>query len=285
MAAESVEQFVHLHVHTEYSMLDGAARLTELFAEAARMGMPALAMTDHGNIFGAYDFYSKATAAGMKPIIGMEAYVTPNTAPRERTRVRWASGGDDDVSGGGAFTHMTLLAENTPACTTCSGWRRARREGFFYKPRADRELLSEYANGLIATTGCPSGEIQTWLRIGDYEKARASAAEFRDIFGKDNYFLELMDHGLDIETRVRDDLLRLASDLGLPMVATNDLHYTHAEDADTHEILLCVQSGKTMADPNRFKFDARDFYLKSPRRCVRCGPTSTTYARPATTPC
>ncbi len=265
MAAESVEQFVHLHVHTEYSMLDGAARLTELFAEAARMGMPALAMTDHGNIFGAYDFYAKATAAGVKPIIGMEAYVTPNTARRERTRVRWASGGDDDVSGGGAFTHMTLLAENTTGMHNL--FRLASRsstEGFFYKPRADRELLSEYANGLIATTGCPSGEIQTWLRIGDYEKARASAAEFRDMFGKDNYFLELMDHGLDIERRVRDDLLRLARDLGLPMIATNDLHYTHAEDADTHEILLCVQSGKTMADPNRFKFDARDFYLKSP---------------------
>jgi DNA polymerase-3 subunit alpha len=265
VAADTVEQFVHLHVHTEYSMLDGAARLTELFAEAARMNMPALAMTDHGNIFGAYDFYAKATAAGVKPIIGMEAYVTPNTARRERTRVRWAGGGDDDVSGGGAFTHMTLLAENTAGMHNL--FRLASRsstEGFFYKPRADRELLSEYADGLIATTGCPSGEIQTWLRIGDYEKARTSAAEFRDIFGADNYFLELMDHGLDIERRVRDDLLRLARDLKLPMIATNDLHYTHAEDADTHEILLCVQSGKTMADPNRFKFDARDFYLKSP---------------------
>ena len=141
---------------------------------------------------------------------------------------------------------------------------RASLEGFFYKPRADRELLAEYANGLIATTGCPSGEVQTWLRIGNYEKARASAAEFRDIFGRENYFLELMDHGLSIETRVRDGLLRLARDLDLPMVATNDLHYTDAADADAHEALLCVQSGKTMDDPNRFKFDARDFYLKSP---------------------
>jgi DNA polymerase III subunit alpha len=265
VATGEADQFVHLHVHTEYSMLDGAARLTELFAEAARMEMPALAMTDHGNVFGAYDFYSKATAAGVKPIIGMEAYVTPNTLRSERTRVRWAGGGDDDVSGGGAFTHMTLLAENTGGMHNLFRLSsRSSLEGFFYKPRADRELLSQYADGLIATTGCPSGEIQTWLRIGDYDKARASAAEFRDIFGKGNYFLELMDHGLDIETRVRDDLLRLARDLDLPMVATNDLHYTHAEDADTHEILLCVQSGKTMADPNRFKFDARDFYLKSP---------------------
>ena len=124
--------------------------------------------------------------------------------------------------------------------------------------------MSQYATGLIATTGCPSGEVQTWLRIGDYKKALASAAEFRDIFGAGNYFVELMDHGLGIETRVRGDLLRLAKDLQLPMVATNDLHYTDAADADTHEALLCVQSGKTLDDPNRFKFDARDFYLKSP---------------------
>ncbi|MBV9820837.1 MAG: DNA polymerase III subunit alpha, partial [Actinobacteria bacterium] len=141
---------------------------------------------------------------------------------------------------------------------------RSSLEGFFYKPRADRELLNTYAQGLIATTGCPSGEIQTWLRIGNYENARRSAAEFRDIFGKENFFLELMDHGLGIETRVRDGLLRLGKDLGLPMIATNDLHYTRAEDADAHEVLLCVQSGKTMQDQNRFKFDAKDFYLKSP---------------------
>jgi DNA polymerase-3 subunit alpha len=259
------DSFVHLHVHTEYSMLDGAARLDELFAETARLGMPALAMTDHGNVFGAFDFYSKAKKAGVKPIIGMEAYVTPNTSRFDRSRVRWASGGEDDVSGGGAFTHMTLLAETTTGMHNL--FRLASRsslEGFFYKPRADRELLAEYASGLIATTGCPSGEIQTWLRIGDYDKARASAAEFRDIFGAENYFLELMDHGLDIERRVRDDLLRLARDLQLPVIATNDLHYTHAADADVHEILLCVQSGKTLADPNRFKFDARDFYLKTP---------------------
>jgi DNA polymerase-3 subunit alpha len=259
------DQFVHLHVHTEYSMLDGAARLPELFAETARLGMPALAMTDHGNVFGAYDFYSKATAVGVKPIIGMEAYVTPGTHRSERTRVRWADGGGDDVSGGGAFTHMTLLAESTVGMHNLFRLSsRSSLEGFFYKPRADRELLSQYAEGLIGTTGCPSGEVQTWLRIGDYEKARASAAEFRDIFGKDNYYLELMDHGLDIEARVRDGLLKLAGDLQLPMIATNDLHYTHAHDADSHEILLCVQSGKTMADPKRFKLDGGGYYVKSP---------------------
>jgi DNA polymerase-3 subunit alpha len=261
----SSDQFVHLHVHTEYSMLDGAARLTELFAEAARMGMPALAMTDHGNVFGAYDFYRKATAVGVKPIIGIEAYVTPNTSRSDRSRVRWASGGGDDVSGGGAFTHMTILAENTAGMHNL--FRLASRssiEGFFYKPRADRELLAQYAAGLIATTGCPSGEVQTWLRIGDYAKALASAAEFRDIFGAGNYFVELMDHDLDIEMRVREGLLKIARDLHLPLIATNDLHYTHASDADTHEILLCVQSGKTMADPKRFKLDGRGYYLKSP---------------------
>jgi DNA polymerase-3 subunit alpha len=264
VTAGSTDQFVHLHVHTEYSMLDGAARLGELFAEAVQMGMPAIAMTDHGNVFGAHDFYTKAKAAGIKPIIGMESYVTPGTRRADRTRVRWAEGGENDVSGGGAFTHMTLLAENTAGMHNL--FRLASRsstEGFFYKPRADRELLSQYAAGLIATTGCPSGEIQTWLRIGDYGKASAAAGDFRDIFGKDSFFVELMDHGLDIETRVRDGLLKLAHDLDLPLIATNDLHYTHPQDADTHEILLCVQSGKTMADPNRFKFDARDFYLKS----------------------
>ncbi len=259
------DSFVHLHVHTEYSMLDGAARLNELFAETARMGMPALAMTDHGNVFGAYDFYRQAQAHGVKPIIGMEAYVTPNTHRSERTRVRWAGGGTDDVSGGGAFTHMTLLAENTTGMHNLFRLSsRSSIEGFFYKPRADRELLAEYAPGLIATTGCPSGEIQTWLRIGDYAKARASAAEFQEIFGRENYFLELMDHGLDIEVRVRDGLLQLARDLKLPIIATNDSHYTHRSDAAAHEILLCVQSGKTMADPNRFKLDGEGYYVKSP---------------------
>jgi DNA polymerase-3 subunit alpha len=266
MESAGADQFVHLHVHSEYSMLDGAARVSELFAEAARMEMPALAMTDHGNVFGAYEFWKKGKDAGVKPIIGMEAYVTPGTSRYERTRVRWAQGGEDDVSGGGAFTHMTLLAETTAGMHNL--FRLASRsslEGFFYKPRADRELISEYASGLIASTGCPSGEIQTKLRIGDYEGAKVVAGELQDIFGRESFFCELMDHGLDIETRVHADLLRLSKDLSIPTVATNDLHYTFAKDAEAHEVLLCVQSGKTMADPNRFKFDARDFYLKTPQ--------------------
>ncbi|GGK25951.1 DNA-directed DNA polymerase [Pilimelia terevasa] len=258
------DPFVHLHVHTEYSMLDGAARLGDLFAEANRLQMPALAMSDHGNMFGAYDFYQQATRAGVKPIIGVESYVTPNTPRQERTRVRWAEGGENDVSGGGAYTHMTMLAADAEGLHNLFRMQsRASIEGYYFKPRADRELLHAYGRGVIATTGCPSGEIQTWLRIGNFEKACESAGEFADIFGRDNFYLELMDHGLDIENRVRADLIRLGRRLQLKPLATNDLHYTYARDADAHEVLLCVQSGSTMADPKRFRFDARDFYLKS----------------------
>jgi DNA polymerase-3 subunit alpha len=259
------DSFVHLHVHTEYSMLDGAARLKNLFAETARMGMPALAMTDHGNLYGAYDFYQQAKSTGVKPIVGCEFYLTPGTSRYERTRVRWADGGENDVSGGGAFTHMTMLAADADGLHNLFRLGSlASLEGYFYKPRADRELLERYGKGIIATTGCPSGEVQTWLRIGDFERACQSAAEFRDIFGAENFYLEVMDHGLDIETRIRADLLRLGKRLNLKPVATNDLHYTYATDAQAHEVLLCVQSGSTLADPKRFKFDAKDFYLKSP---------------------
>jgi DNA polymerase-3 subunit alpha len=265
MSAGSQDGFVHLHVHTEYSMLDGAARLDDMFARTAELGMDAIAMTDHGNVFGAFDFYSRAKAHGVKPIIGMEAYFTPNTSRFERKRVRWNDGGQDDVSGSGAYTHMTLLAESTAGMHNLFRLSsRSSTEGFFYKPRADRELLAEYAQGLIGTTGCPSGEVQTWLRIGNYDKAREAAGEFREILGKENYFLELMDHGLSIETRVRDGLLRLAKDLSLPLVATNDSHYVRPEDAKAHEHLLCVSSGSTMSDPKRFKFDGDSYYVKSP---------------------
>jgi DNA polymerase-3 subunit alpha len=260
------DSFVHLHVHTEYSMLDGAARLPELFAKTAELGMPALAMTDHGNVFGAYEFYTRARAAGIKPIIGEELYVTPNTSRFDRKRVRWAQGGDDDVSGGGAYTHMTVWAENTTGMHNLFRLSsRASIEGFFYKPRADRELLAEHADGLIGTTGCAGGEVQTLLRIGDYDKARASAAELRDIFGPDNFYVEVMDHDLAVEKRTHAGLLRIADDLGLPLVATNDLHYTNPEDADAHGALLCVGTGSTLADPNRFRFEGSDFYLKSPQ--------------------
>ncbi len=262
MASNS--SFVHLHVHTEFSMLDGAARVKELMSEAARLEMPALAITDHGNMFGAFEFHRVATEHGIKPIIGVEAYLTPGTSRFERRRVQWGNGGEDDVSGGGAYTHATLLAETTRGMHNLFALSsKASVEGQFYKPRVDRELLQQHADGIIATTGCPSGEVQTLLRLGRAGDAMQAAADFRDIFGSDNYFVELMDHGLRIEARVRDGLLTIAQQLAIPLLATNDLHYTRRADAVGHAALLCVQSGSTLAEP-KLRFDGDDFYLKAP---------------------
>jgi DNA polymerase-3 subunit alpha len=260
----SKDSFVHLHVHTEYSMLDGAARIGDLVEEVARQEMPAIAMTDHGNVFGAFDFYKQAVKAGVKPIIGIEAYVAPESR-HDKKKVQWADGGDDDVSGGGAYTHMTILAENNHGLANLFKLSSlASLEGYYYKPRMDRELLSKYADGLIATTGCPGGEIQTRLRMGNYREAMRAASDYRDIFGSHNFFLELMDHDIEVENRVKEDLIKLGRELKLPLLATNDLHYTRHEDAAAHAALLCVQSGTTLADPKRFKFDNDEFYLKTP---------------------
>ena len=257
------ENFVHLHVHTEYSMLDGAAKISELVEEVARQQMPAIAMTDHGNVFGAFEFHKLAKAAGVKPIIGIEAYVAPESRFDKR-RVKWAAGGEDDVSGGGAYTHMTLLAEDNLGLSNLFKLSSlASLEGFYYKPRMDRELLSKYAKGVIGTTGCAGGEIQTRLRMGGYKEAVKAASELQDIFGKENYFLEIMDHNIEIETRTFQDLIKLGKELNMPLLATNDLHYTHHEDSAAHEVLLCIQSGSTLADPKRFKFENSEFYLKS----------------------
>lgn len=266
----ATDSFVHLHVHTEYSMLDGAARLTELTKRAAELEMPAVAMTDHGNVFGAYEFYKKAKSAGVKPIVGIEAYFTPNISRHERKGVNFYDGGSDDVSARGAYTHMTLLSESTEGMhnlfrLSSGAWR----EGFFKQPRMDRELLSQHGKGIIGTTGCPSGEVQVHLRYGQYDAARQVAGEFQDILGRENYFLELMDHGLSIETRVRDGLLRLAKDLQIPLLATNDSHYVMREDAPSQEHLLCINSGSTMDIPagdgpgQRFAFNGDGYYLKS----------------------
>jgi len=268
-AASTKPSFAHLHVHTEYSMLDGAARIDELLKSAAEMGMPAIATTDHGYVFGAYEFWSKARTYGIKPIIGVEAYLTPGTHRRDKTRVRWGdeTAGRDDVSGGGAYTHMTLLARTTGGMHNLFRMSSlASMEGHYFKPRIDRELLSLYSDGLIATTGCVGGEIQTRLRLGQYDEARKAAGEFQDLFGKENFFAEVMDHGIPIERQTQRELLRLAKDLAIPLVATNDLHYTKAEAAKAHAALLCVQSGSTLMDPNRFKFDAEEFYLKTPEQ-------------------
>lgn len=245
-------------------MLDGAARVGDLMDEVVHQGMSAIAMTDHGNVFGAFDFYKSAIKTGVKPIIGIEAYVAPESR-FEKKRVKWADGGEDDVSGGGAYTHMTILAENNIGLRNLFRLSSiASLEGYYYKPRMDREILAKYATGLIATTGCPGGEVQTRLRMGAYKEAIKAASDYRDIFGAGNFYLEIMDHGIEIESRVKSDLLKLGKELGLPLLATNDLHYTLQSDAPAHEALLCVQSGSTLADPKRFKFDNDSFYVKTP---------------------
>ena len=260
----ATKDFTHLHVHTEYSMLDGAARLGDLFTHAKELGMKSMATSDHGFLFGAFDFWRQAKAHDIKPIIGVEAYLTPGTHRTDRSRVRWGDGSRDDVSGGGAYTHMTMWAETTEGMHNLfRASSIASLEGQLYKPRMDREVLQTYSKGLIATTGCPSGEVQTRLRLGQFDEAVQAASEFRDIFGKDNFYCEVMDHGLDIERNVQEDLHRLAKKLNLPFVATNDLHYTRQEDHTAHAALLCVQSGSTLTDPKRFKFDADNFYLRS----------------------
>lgn len=269
------DSFVHLHNHTEYSMLDGAQKLKPMFAEVERQGMPAVAMSDHGNMFGAYEFQQVATGTSVKPIIGIEAYVAPSTR-FSRKREFWGQGGqraasDDgegskDVSGGGRFTHMTMWARNAQGLRNLFRMSSlASFEGQFPagKPRMDRELIAQYPEGIIATTGCPSGAVQTRLRLGQYEEAREVAGAYQDIFGKENYFLELMDHGLDIEKDVRKGLLRLAKDLSIPLLATNDAHYITEDQADAHDSLLCVGVGKNKDDPNRFRFNGTGYYLKT----------------------
>ncbi|WP_228833557.1 DNA polymerase III subunit alpha [Nocardia brasiliensis] len=267
-----LSSFVHLHVHTEYSMLDGAAKIKPLFEEADRLGMTAVGMTDHGNMFGADEFYQHATKVGIKPVIGIEAYVAPCSRLHKKP-VFWGQSGQrgangegigGDVSGGGAYTHMTMLAR------TAQGLRNlfalsslASMEGYYRKPRMDRELIARHAAGIIATTGCPSGEVQTRLRLGQHAEAMQAAADYRDIFGRDSLFVELMDHGLPIERSVRDGLLEISRKLDLPPLATNDSHYVRKDQAEAHAALLCVQAGKTLNDPTRFKFDGDGYHLRS----------------------
>jgi DNA polymerase-3 subunit alpha len=260
------DSFVHLHVHTEYSMLDGAARLKEMFAEAQRLGMPAVAITDHGNMHGAYDFYRQATAAGITPVLGVEAYVAPESRYTKK-RIRWGrpEQKNDDVSGGGSYTHMTIWARNREGLHNLFALNsRASFEGHYIKwPRMDQELIAQYSGGLMATTGCPSGEVQTRLRLDQFDEALAAAAKYQEIFGRDNYFLEIMDHGLDIEHRVRDGLTEIGKRLNIPPVVTNDSHYTHEYQSEAHDVLLCVQTASNVSDPNRFRFGGSGYYLKS----------------------
>ncbi|MCA1670689.1 MAG: DNA polymerase III subunit alpha, partial [Actinobacteria bacterium] len=268
----SGSSFVHLHVHTEYSMLDGAAKISSLFTEVQRLGMPAIGMTDHGNMYGADEFYQQARKFDIKPIIGIEAYVAPasrfNKKPtfwgtsNQRDTDEFGEGGD--VSGAGAYTHMTMLAADATGLRNLFKLSSlASMQGYYRKPRMDRELIAENAAGIIATTGCPSGEVQTRLRLGQRAEAMQAAADYRDIFGAENFFLELMDHGLPIERSVREGLLDIGRQLSLRPLATNDSHYVTKDQAKAHEALLCVQSGRTIHDPKRFKFDGDGYYLKS----------------------
>ncbi|AQA05594.1 DNA polymerase III subunit alpha [Mycobacterium sp. MS1601] len=260
------DSFVHLHNHTEYSMLDGAAKVKPMLAEAQRLEMPAIGMTDHGNMFGASEFYNAATSVGIKPIIGIEAYIAP-ASRFETKRVLWGdpSQKSDDVSGSGSYTHMTMVAENATGLRNLFKLSSlASFEGQLGKwSRMDAEIIAEHAEGIIATTGCPSGEVQTRLRLGHVDEAIAAAAKWQEIFGKENFFLELMDHGLDIERRVREGLLEVGKKLGIRPLATNDCHYVTRDASQNHEALLCIQTGKTLSDPNRFKFDGDGYYLKS----------------------
>ncbi len=253
-------------------MLDGAAKVGKLFAEAERLGMPAVAMTDHGNMYGSAEFYRKSQDTGVKPIIGIEAYIAPHSRfvkepvfwgqPHQRQSDSNGMGGD--VSGAGAFNHMTMLAANATGLRNLFKLStRASFEGNYRKPRMDQDLIAEHAEGIIATTGCPSGAVQTRLRLGQFDEAIKVAADYRDIFGADNFFLELMDHGLPIERSIRDGLLDIGRKLNIPPLATNDSHYVTQDQAAMHEALLCVQSRSTLDDPNRFKFDGNGYYLKS----------------------
>jgi DNA polymerase-3 subunit alpha len=245
------ENFVHLHLHTDYSLLDGACEIGELTEEAARRGMPAVAVTDHGNLFAAANFYHKATTHGVKPIIGCEVYVAPDNHRNRGTEAERSN-------------HLVLLCENE------EGYRNLIQlvstgflEGFYYKPRVDHELLARHSKGLIALSACLRGEVADALLCGSYDLARTNAYRLRDIFGKGNFFLEVQDQGLEVETKINRDLVQLSKETGIPLVATNDCHYLTRSDAHAQEVLMCIQTGKTMSDSQRMKFATDQFYFKT----------------------
>ncbi|MGH2820592.1 MAG: DNA polymerase III subunit alpha, partial [Actinomycetota bacterium] len=246
--------FVHLHAHSEYSMLDGASRVSDMFEAAASYDMPACAITDHGVMYGALDFYRSGRSSGVKPILGMEGYLflgdrrekPPQRDNNERT------------------CHLTLLAaDDTGYANLVRLTSRAWLEGFHYQPRHDKEILAEHSEGLICLSGCLSAEIPKLIVAGDLEGARRKVAEYRELFG-DRFYLELQDHGLEVQRSLNDELVRIGEAMGIPWVATNDSHYTHRDDAGAHDVLLCINTGAELSDPQRFKFDSEEFYLKRP---------------------
>jgi len=259
------ESFAHLHLHTEFSMLDGAARVDDVIAAAVADGQPAIGITDHGNMYGVIDFYRTARAKGLKPIIGSEIYMAGQSRhERPARRGRVDDGGGEGEEGEKLYYHLTLLAETTAGYKNLMKLSSAAYlEGYWIKPRADWEILERYHEGVIATTGCLGGVVLQALLRGRFDEALAHAGRLQDIFGRDNLFVELQDHGLDKQRRTTPQLLEIAKRIGAPLLATNDSHYTTREDAVAHDALLCVQTGSNMDDPSRFKFEGDEHYLKS----------------------
>ena len=254
--------FVHLHVHTEYSLLDGSNKIKEYVARVKELGMNSAAITDHGVMYGVIDFYREARAQGIKPILGCEVYVAPGSRLDKE-----AAGGED------RYYHLVLLAENN------QGYQNLMKivstgfvEGFYYKPRVDKEVLRKYHEGIICTSACLAGEVQKYIQRGMYEEACRSAKEYEEIFGKGNFFLELQDHGLPEQKQVNQALLRMSRELGIELVATNDIHYTYAEDVKPHDILLCLQTGKRLSDEDRMRYEGGQYYVKSPEEMARLFP-------------
>lgn len=246
--------FTHLHVHTEYSLLDGSSKIKEITKRAAELGMDSLAITDHGVMYGVIDFYKAAKEAGIKPVLGCEVYVAPGS------RFDKEAGTGEDK-----YNHLVLLAENNTGYQNLMKIvSRGFTEGFYYKPRVDKELLREFHEGIIATSACLAGEVQRYLARGMYEEAKRVALSYQDIFGKDNFFLELQDHGIAEQHYVNPQLLRMSEETGIELICTNDVHYTYADDADAHDILLCIQTGKKFTDENRMRYTGGQYYLKSP---------------------
>ena len=259
--------FTHLHVHTEYSLLDGSSKIKELVHHTKELGMDSIAITDHGVMYGVIEFYKAAKAEGIKPILGCEIYVTPGSRFEKEAR-----------QGSSNYFHLVLLAENDRGYHNLMKIvSRGFTEGFYYKPRVDYEVLERYSEGLIALSACLGGEIPTYIREGDYEKAKETALRFERIYGKGNFFLELQDHGISEQTTVNSALIKMSKETGIELVATNDIHYTFAEDVEPHDILLCIQTGKKVADEDRMRYEGGQYYLKSPEEMERLFP----YARQA----
>ena len=245
--------FAHLHVHTEYSLLDGSNKIKEYVKYVKELGMDSAAITDHGVMYGVIDFYKAAKEAGINPVIGCEVYVAPHSRfDRELT------GGED------RYYHLVLLAENNVGyANLVKIVSKGFTEGYYYKPRVDMELLEEYHEGLIALSACLAGELSRRIRMGDYDGAKAHAVEMDALFGRGNYYLELQDHGLEADPAVIAGLVRIHEETGIPLVCTNDAHYIEKTDARTQDILMCIQTGKTEADPNRMRFENDEMYIKS----------------------